>query len=90
MCERLRKSRSILSVHFSNNPGLHEPKLETTIHHMLKCMEKRGPPRKINVNSTIDYAFNTNMMERLQQSLKNESAGEEGDKFMARDTIKIK
>ena len=53
-------------------------------------MEKRGPPRKINVNSTIDYAFNTNMMERLQQSLKNESAGEEGDKFMARDTIKIK
>lgn len=28
ICERLRKSRSILSVHFTNNPGLYEPNLE--------------------------------------------------------------
>ena len=37
----------------------------------------------------IDYALNSNMMERLQQSLKNESA-QEGEQFLARDTIKIR
>ena len=37
----------------------------------------------------IDYALNSKMMDRLQQSLKDESA-KDGDKFLARDTIKIR
>ena len=65
LCDRLRKSRSILSVHFTDNPGLLEPTLEATMYHLLKCKEKQGPPIKLNVNSQIDFALNSNMMERL-------------------------
>ena len=39
LCERLRKSRSILSVHFTNNPGLYEPNLEQTVRQLLKCKD---------------------------------------------------
>ena len=31
LCDRLRKSRSILSVHFSDNPGLQDESVEKTI-----------------------------------------------------------
>lgn len=91
LCERLRKSRSILSVHFTDNPGLEEPNLEQTIHQMLKC-QVRDPSiknRKINVHRVFDFAMNSKMMERLQKSLSNERV-EDGHMSLARDTIKIR
>ena len=69
LCDRLRKSRSILSVHFTDNPGLMEPNLESTIFNLLKCREKQGPEIKLDVNNQIDFALNSNMMERLQKQL---------------------
>ena len=50
LCNRLRKSRSICSVHFTDNPGLEETTLESTIHQMLKCKPKGEPKIKIDVN----------------------------------------
>ena len=56
---------------------------------MLKCKEKSEPVRKININSMVDYALDSKMMDRLQKSLRNET-GHEGEHYLARDTIKIR
>mmetsp|Transcript_19701 Transcript_19701/g.26652 ORF Transcript_19701/g.26652 Transcript_19701/m.26652 type:complete len:138 (+) Transcript_19701:443-856(+) len=67
LCNRLRKSRSICSVHLTDNPGLDETTLEDTIFNMLKCKERGQTKIKIDVNKQIDFALNSNMLERLQR-----------------------
>ena len=55
----------------------------------MKCAEPEGPKIKINVRDTVDYALNSNMLERLQRSLADEKLAE-GEQFIARDTIRIR
>ena len=50
LCNRLRKSRSICAVHFTDNPGLQSETLEETVQALLKCKQKDGPRVKLNVN----------------------------------------
>lgn len=65
LCNRLRKSRSICSVHFTDNPGLEEVTLEQTIQKLMRG-KPRGEPRvKVDVNSQIDFALDSNMLQRL-------------------------
>lgn len=64
LCNRLRKSRSILSMHLTDNPGLSNQDLEQTISAILKCKPKE-PHQKINVNRQTDFALNSNMVEIL-------------------------
>ena len=66
LCDRLRKSRSILSAHFSDNPGLQDEFIEQTIARIMKCKEN-VPRNTIHVNRQIDFAWNSKMMERLQR-----------------------
>ena len=90
ICDRLRKSRSILSVHFTDNPGLQNPDLVKTVHALMKCKDESKETKvKINVNKEIDYVFDSHMVERLQQQLSDEKKME-GQQFLARDTILIR
>ena len=90
LCNRLRKSRSICSVHFTDNPGLEEATLERTIIEMMRCKPQKEPKVKIDVNKQIDFALDSNMLQRLQIQLEDEKTTGGDDDLIAANTIRFR
>ena len=65
IAKRLKKSGSLLSLHLTDNPGLHKEGIKDEIHAMLKCKptEKKN---YINIREMEQKAFRKPSVLRLQ------------------------
>ena len=88
IAKRLKKSRSLLALHLTDNQGLQRPGLKDEVHAMLRCKPSEEK-NHINVAEVEQTAFRQPSLRRLQTQLSTQSRqGEERN--IASDSIRVK